>query len=70
MNSPQNMQQFNQLNELIYENNLLLDLTNNRPLGNRHDKVKETVLSGYYKLMLFAAKPAMIAKANNTINIQ
>jgi hypothetical protein len=70
MSNPNTMQEFNLLNETIYENNLLLQLTNYRPLGNRHDKVKNTVISGYYKLMLFTTKPAVIAKAQNTINIQ
>ena len=69
-NNPQNLQQFNLLNESIYEDNLLGNLTNWRKLGNKHEQVKQTVLSGYYKLMLFALKSAVKSQADKQLVIR
>ena len=69
-NNPQNLQQFNLLNEQIYEDNLLGNLTNWRKLGNKNEQIKQTVLSGYYKLTLFAMKPAVNAQAGKQLVIR
>jgi hypothetical protein len=50
MNDVQTLDQFNLLNEQIYHDNLLLQLTNYRKLGNKHEQVKQSVLLGYYKI--------------------
>lgn len=70
MNDVQNIQQFNLLNELIYEDNLLARLTNYRKLGNKHSQVKETVLNGYWKQMLMIDRMLVKQKANKQITIR
>jgi len=52
----QNIQQFNIVQQRIAEDNLVFKLTNARPLGNRHDVVRERVLNGYAKIMAFVNK--------------
>ena len=51
-----NLTQFNLLQQRIAENNKVMELTNNRPLGGRYDTVKDTVLGGYMKIMAFVNK--------------
>jgi len=50
MNEVDNLDQFNLLNEQIYHDNLLLQLTNYRPLGGKHEQKKQSVLMGFYKI--------------------
>lgn len=51
-----NLAQFNLLQQRIAESNEVFELTSGRPLGNRYNKVKGTVLSGYMKIMAFVNK--------------
>jgi hypothetical protein len=67
--NPQNVEQFNLLNEQIFHDNLVGKLTNWRPLGNKHTKVRNTVLSGYYKHLLLIDKMLVKAKASKQLTI-
>lgn len=49
-NTPQTIEQFNLLQEQIYHDNLLLQLTNYRPLSGKHEQKKQSVLMGFYKI--------------------
>ena len=69
ISNPQNVEQFNLLNEQIFHDNLVGRLTNWRPLGNKHTKVRNTVLSGYYRQMLLIDKMLVKAKANKQLTI-
>lgn len=48
---PQSIEEFNSLNEMIYEDNLVAQLTNYRHLKGKQPQVKQVVLSGYLKQM-------------------
>lgn len=57
MNSPQTLDQAMSLNQVVFENNLYADLTNNRfqkhlaKTGNdKFPQHKETVLMGWYRI--------------------
>lgn len=68
-NQPQNLQQFNLLNELVYEDNLLGKLTNYRKLGNKHEAHKQVVLSGYQKILNLCFKPLLLQHARKDMKV-
>ena len=57
------------LEQLTEEDRIFGDLTGWRGLGNKHSAHKETVLSGYWKQMLFALKPAVKAQADKNVSV-
>ena len=57
--------------ELENEDRMFDDLRNNRPLArDQYEKHKQVVMSGYWKLMLFALKPAVKAQADKQLVIR
>lgn len=50
------VEDFNRVNDKIYHDNLVGQLTGWRPLGNQHDYKRLKVLNGYYKIMNFINK--------------
>jgi hypothetical protein len=69
-NNPQTIEQFNLLQEKIYHDNLLLQLTNYRKLGNKHEQVKQTVLLGYYKINNLINRRLVKSAASKRLVIQ
>ena len=48
---PQNVEQFNIVQQQIYIQNLVSDLSHNRRLGNKRAKKTEQIVLGYNKIL-------------------
>lgn len=53
---PQNVDQFMMVNQQIYIQNLVNDLTANRRLGDKRSKKTEQIVLGYNKVFTLLAK--------------
>lgn len=56
LNQPQNLEQFNLLQQKRFHDNLVGDLTNWRPLGGSYESKSSVILQGYYKQILMIDK--------------
>ena len=64
------LEQFNMQSHFIREQNLYLDLINNRDNRINDKKHKQTVLLGYYKLMNFINKRLVREAASNQVVVK
>lgn len=53
---PQNLEQFNIVQQQIYIQNLVSDLSHNRRLGNKRAKKTEQIVLGYNAIMALIGK--------------